>query len=234
MIEKTLEHLTDDGIMVVQFGELDFEDGAEPDEPLRRHRAGGAGAASASTTRVATCSWRPSRRRTRRPVDDHGQAHAVHRRRRSSASSTACPTVPDQVPIYAPGPHLRRPRRGRAPWSRAGLGERRGGRRDRRRAPDRDISAITDDAPFFWHFSSFGDVLGNIIDPIERDRPRGRHRRAGAPAAPRRRRGLRRGVPARCRSSPCGAQWAALPVEGHLGRLLRLPRASASCSSRSR
>ena len=25
---------------------------------------------------------------------------------------------------------------------------------------------ITDDGPFFWHFSSFGDVLGDITRPI--------------------------------------------------------------------
>ena len=38
MIRETLEHLTDDGIMVVQFGELDFDGFAEPDQPLHRHR----------------------------------------------------------------------------------------------------------------------------------------------------------------------------------------------------
>jgi hypothetical protein len=30
-----------------------------------------------------------------------------------------------------------------------------------------DISPISDDAPFFWHFSGFGDVLGNISDSID-------------------------------------------------------------------
>jgi hypothetical protein len=29
-----------------------------------------------------------------------------------------------------------------------------------------EIDVITDDAPFFWHFSSFGDVLGDITEPL--------------------------------------------------------------------
>ena len=29
-----------------------------------------------------------------------------------------------------------------------------------------DISPITDDGPFFWHFSRFGDVIRNFADPI--------------------------------------------------------------------
>jgi hypothetical protein len=31
----------------------------------------------------------------------------------------------------------------------------------------KDISAISDDAPFFWHFSKFGDVLRNYLHPID-------------------------------------------------------------------
>ena len=30
----------------------------------------------------------------------------------------------------------------------------------------REIGVITDDGPFFWHFSSFGDVLDDITRPI--------------------------------------------------------------------
>ena len=45
MIKTTLQHLTDDGIMVVQFGELNFQTVAEPHEPLHRHRAQGAAGA---------------------------------------------------------------------------------------------------------------------------------------------------------------------------------------------
>ena len=36
MIDDSLEHLAPDGIMVVQFGELDFDEQAEPHRPLRR------------------------------------------------------------------------------------------------------------------------------------------------------------------------------------------------------
>ena len=30
----------------------------------------------------------------------------------------------------------------------------------------KDISAVSDDAPFFWHFSSFSDVIRNYLHPI--------------------------------------------------------------------
>jgi hypothetical protein len=35
----------------------------------------------------------------------------------------------------------------------------------------RDISAVTDDAPFFWHFRSFGDVIRNITHPLTAQDP---------------------------------------------------------------
>ncbi|MEY3362144.1 MAG: hypothetical protein RL531_1863 [Actinomycetota bacterium] len=35
----------------------------------------------------------------------------------------------------------------------------------------REISPVRDDRPFFWHFSSFGDVLSNITDPFSTDNP---------------------------------------------------------------
>ncbi len=31
----------------------------------------------------------------------------------------------------------------------------------------KDISAVSDDAPFFWHFSTFSDVLRNYLHPID-------------------------------------------------------------------
>ena len=31
----------------------------------------------------------------------------------------------------------------------------------------RSISAVSDDAPFFWHFSSFGSVLRHIFEPLD-------------------------------------------------------------------
>jgi hypothetical protein len=32
-----------------------------------------------------------------------------------------------------------------------------------------EVDAITDDGPFFWHFTSFRDVLGDFTEPINRD-----------------------------------------------------------------
>jgi hypothetical protein len=34
-----------------------------------------------------------------------------------------------------------------------------------------DVGPITDDGPFFWHFTNFGDVIANFGDPINPDDP---------------------------------------------------------------
>jgi glucan phosphoethanolaminetransferase (alkaline phosphatase superfamily) len=36
---------------------------------------------------------------------------------------------------------------------------------------NREIDAISDDAPFFWHFHDFPDVLGDIFSPLNTDDP---------------------------------------------------------------
>ncbi len=54
MIADTLKHLTDDGIMVVQFGELDFDEAAEPHRSLRDDRPRRDRVRSASRTRAGT------------------------------------------------------------------------------------------------------------------------------------------------------------------------------------
>jgi hypothetical protein len=36
---------------------------------------------------------------------------------------------------------------------------------------DRAVGAISDDAPFFWHFAEFDDVLGDIFEPLKFDDP---------------------------------------------------------------
>ncbi len=35
----------------------------------------------------------------------------------------------------------------------------------------RNVGAITDDAPFFWHFADFGDVLADIFEPLTFENP---------------------------------------------------------------
>src|SRR5262249_17696054 len=35
----------------------------------------------------------------------------------------------------------------------------------------KNISAVTDDAPYFWHFSRFGDVLKHIAQPLHTNNP---------------------------------------------------------------
>ena len=78
MIAKSLKHLTDEGIMVVQFGELDFDN--EPNRTARYvmtaraglevHRHQGPG-----PTHDRVGVHHPQ---DRRPGDDHPEAHAVH------------------------------------------------------------------------------------------------------------------------------------------------------------
>ena len=43
----------------------------------------------------------------------------------------------------------------------------------------KNITAVTDDAPFFWHFSRFGDVIAHIVAAARRQRSR-RRRSASA------------------------------------------------------
>jgi hypothetical protein len=70
-------------------------------------------------------------------------------------------TLPKQTPIYAPG-------RAFAPL----LVNRLAGGSDtevRRASADYalDISPISDDGPFFWHFAQFDDVLRHILEPMQ-------------------------------------------------------------------
>jgi hypothetical protein len=37
-----------------------------------------------------------------------------------------------------------------------------------RKMYDYDVSSVTDDGPFFWHFTPFGDVIRNFTKPIDR------------------------------------------------------------------
>ena len=172
--------------MVVQFGELDFEDA-----PNRTSRyivtARDALEPLGVDDPAATSSSPPT-------LTDPGpdlstivvKRDPVHRRRGGRASPRASPTSPSARPDPRP-PAARDGRPRREP---PGGRHRRGGRRDRRRATPSDIGVVTDDRPFFWHFSRVRRRARRPLRAGRRRRPRGRDRRAGAAPAARRSRSL--------------------------------------------
>jgi hypothetical protein len=166
MIVRTLNHLSDDGIMVVQFGELDFDK-----EPNRTARY-------VMTARAALESI---------GVKDPGQhmivsAFITHKTGDLSTIilkrtpftpaevaryRAAAPTLPLVSTPWAPGMKLT-PRShivtklaaaNNATASRLAA------------AYPRDISAVTDDSPFFWHFVPFDSVIRNILHPLNAQNP---------------------------------------------------------------
>ena len=109
MIKTTLKHLTDDGIMVVQFGELDFDDA--PNRTSRyiitaRKALEELGIKDPNNHMLVVARASPT---SRRPLDDHGQAHAVHAGRGRPVRRRRCAKLPDAASVAAPGHDARRP-----------------------------------------------------------------------------------------------------------------------------
>lgn len=202
MIEETLDHLEDDGMMVVQFGELRYQS-----SPNRTGRY-------INTAREALRNFgveNPSDHMIVSTQFVHGGGDL------STIILKRTPFTPEEVERYdaqvdslneaAPlfeedfeSEHLRVHAPGLAHDEEAvdrlatelatgGDGQVNGEVRDRVRstmtmvsrlaagddaeaselasAYKNDISPISDDAPFFWHFSQFDDVLKNIFEPID-------------------------------------------------------------------
>jgi hypothetical protein len=158
MIKETLEHLTDDGITVAQFGEVDFEG-----QPNRTSRY-------VVTARDALEDL---------GVEDPSQHILVARETESRLSTIVVKrtpftpdevqrfadnvaNVPGQVAIYAPGENF---------GSDSIVTQLAGSDAatvDQLVADSpKEIDAITDDSPFFWHFNGFGNVLENFFDPLD-------------------------------------------------------------------
>ena len=164
MIERTIEHLSDDGIMVVQFGELSFEE-----SPNRTSRY-------VTTAREALDRFGvddPSDHLLVAAEANEGadQSTIIVKRTPLSegdvrAFSRTIEDVRGHLPVYAPGEDLG------ATWSNGdALISRLAGTSaaevDRVVADaPKEIGPISDDGPFFWHFNSFRDVLAGITEPI--------------------------------------------------------------------
>ena len=159
MIEETLDHLTDDGIMVVQFGELDVE--GSPNRTSRyvvtaRRALAQLGVDDASSqllvSALQTDSGDFSTIVVKRTPFTPGEVRAFE---------AAVAEQPGSLVLHSPGATtggdnlVTRLAGGTAEEVDAIVA-----------AHADDVSAVSDDAPFFWHFSRFGDVLGDILEPV--------------------------------------------------------------------
>jgi hypothetical protein len=164
MIEETLEHLTDDGIMVAQFGELDFEG--------RSNRT----SRYIVTARDALEKFGvddPSQHVMVDFAPDQGNQSTIIVKRTPFTPAevegfgSGVGNLPGNQPIYAPGADFGDPDHITAQLA--------GGTHDDVESMvadhTREIDAITDDGPFFWHFSSFSDVLSDITKPLDTSDP---------------------------------------------------------------
>ena len=165
MIKETLEHLTDDGIMVVQFGELDFE--GQPNRTERyvmtaREAFRQLGTEDPSLHMVVAAELN----------DGAGDLSTIILKRTAFTTAEidrvaeALPDVPKTRLQYAPGQPV-------APGPVGDLASTSSNAEANRIAAkiDRDISPVTDNAPFFWHFADFGTVLGDIGRPMSSFNP---------------------------------------------------------------
>jgi hypothetical protein len=161
MIEETLDHLSDDGITVAQFGEVDFDD--RPNRTARylvtaREAMEDAGiedpsqhmlvatsedplSGGLSTIMLKRTPFTPEEvERFTSSIDDAAAGRLVYAPGVEPADSivaeiAAAPDTATVDALIADYPF--------------------------------DVSAITDDGPFFWHFVPFNDVLRDILDPIQ-------------------------------------------------------------------
>ena len=164
MIEESLKHLTSDGIMVVQFGELNFT--KAPNRTARyvmtaRKAFENIGIDNPADHMIVAAYI----------THQSGDLSTIILKRTPIAKSevdrytAALPAVPHMVTAYAPGVP---PGPGIVPKLIA---------LDRQQANavaksyDRQISAVTDDKPFFWHFVGFGTALRHIFTPLDAHNP---------------------------------------------------------------
>jgi hypothetical protein len=163
MIKTTLEHLTDDGIMVVQFGELDFR--KSPNRTSRyivtaRKALEDLGVENPNEHLLVSAQL---------SKDGDLSTIVVKRKPFTKAEAdrfvTGLTKLPNQHPIAAPDHSF-----GTSQVSRLASGS----NAEVAKIVDgskKNITAVVDDAPYFWHFSRFGDVISNIGHPLTTNDP---------------------------------------------------------------
>jgi len=163
MIKTTLQHLTDNGIMVVQFGELNFQ--ASPNR----------------TSRYVVTARKALQEIGVKDPNDHllvaaqltssGDLSTIVVKRtpftkdETNRFLAGLAKLPGQEPIAAPGHDL-----GTSIVSRLASGT------NSQVASivshsQKAITPVTDDSPYFWHFSRFRDVVANITHPLRTNDP---------------------------------------------------------------
>jgi MFS family permease len=159
-VQESLEHLSRDGLLIVQFGEVNFKE-----KPNR-------------TTRYVTTARQalrelgiddPGRHMmvATSPSDPNGSLATILVKRTPFSDAEverfvdSLDAVDQTVLRYAPGQDFRPTLVSRAITTKtADL--------DAFYSSYKyDISPIDDDTPFFWHFAKFGDVIKNFADPID-------------------------------------------------------------------
>jgi hypothetical protein len=159
MIKQTLQHLTDDGIMVVQFGELNFR--GAPNRTSRylvtaRQALAQLGIPDPSNHLIVAAQFTSSgdnstivvKRTAFTPAEVNGFLHGLA-------------AVPNLHAYHAPGHTVG-----------SGIVTQLAGGSDAQvkaivaQSP-KAIGAISDDSPYFWHFSRFSDVLAHIAQPLK-------------------------------------------------------------------
>jgi hypothetical protein len=164
MITNTLKHLTDRGIMVVQFGELAFK--AAPSRTLRY----------INTARAAMKDIGI------KDPSQHMVVSAFLNPRGGDLSTMMLkrtPFTPAEVQRYAKkAPEIALSHTEWAPGlpPANNIVGRLAGANDAQAVKisagyPRNVSAISDDGPFFWHFVDFDNVIGNIFHPLSASNP---------------------------------------------------------------
>ncbi len=160
MIKTTLEHLTDNGIMAVQFGELSFE--TSPNRTSRyvvtaRKALEELGIKDAPNHLLIAYQDTPFgdlstiivKRTALTPAETDGFLAGVAK-------------LPDHKPIAAPGhnfgDHIREPSSRAAPTTTSPRSS---------SSSSRNIGPVSDNAPYFWHFSKFGNVIRHIGESLD-------------------------------------------------------------------
>jgi hypothetical protein len=162
MIANSLKRLTDDGVDVAQFGDQIFE--GKPNRTARYVMTARAAMKDIGIKHPRDHMIISAFRSGQTELSTIILKRTPFTPAEIARYEQAAPTLPNVSAVYTPG---------RAPVKEPGkqVVARLAGGSDAQAdavAADypRNISAISDDAPFFWHFADFDDVLANITKPL--------------------------------------------------------------------
>jgi hypothetical protein len=160
-IEDSLEHLGGDGILAAQFGEFDYDRKANRTSryvATARHALGELGVSDPAPHILVSTT----------PVEGGASLASILVKRDPFTATevdrfiAAVGTMPGSTVRYAPGHRV-------AGESVGDIATLPGSRLDRwYDSYPYDVRPITDDSPFFWHFTPFRDVVADFGEPIDR------------------------------------------------------------------